>query len=335
MLRSKRIAIDLGTANTVVMLDNRQIVVREPTVVAYSKVDRKILAVGQEAKEMLGKVPEGVEASRPMQSGAIANYRATEALLKRFMQKAVGRNSFLKPEVIISVPAGITSVEERAVLQALNASGAGRVYLLPEPIAAAIGANLPIHESTGNMIVNLGGGTAEVAVLSLNGIVSYVSKRGSGDALNEAIQKYVKKKHGINIGELTAEQIKIRIGSAVEERKPIYMEVKGSNSKSGMPEMVTLDSNQICEAIRPVLIQIVMSAKDVLEKTPPELASDIIDRGIVLSGGTALLRNIDDLMVTALGVPAHVVDEPLDCVVRGLGFALENLDQLKRSMRSK
>jgi rod shape-determining protein MreB len=333
MFRSKRIAIDLGTANTVVMLESGEIVVQEPTVVAYSTNDRKILAVGLEAKEMLGKVPSGIEAHRPLKDGGIANYRATEAMLKRFIQKAVGKHNFFKPEVIISVPAGISSVEERAVIQALDAAGVSKSYLLPEPIAAALGAELPVYESAGNMIVNMGGGTIEIAVLSMNGIVSYASKRGAGDALNEAIIKLMRKKYELIIGEQMAEKIKIQIGTAVETIDPLEMEVKGSSAKNGLPERVIIDSNQLQAALKPVLTEIILAVKNVLEKTPPELTSDIIDRGIVLSGGTAQLRKLDELMVKAVGVPALVVDDPLLCVVRGLRIALQNTEQLKRSFK--
>lgn len=332
MFRSKKIAIDLGTANTVVMIDG-EVVLNEPTVVAYDKVTRKILAVGNEAKEMIGKVPDGVVASRPMKSGGIANYRATEALLKRFIEKSFGKSVLVKPEVVISVPAGITSVEERAVIQALNASGAGKAYLLPEPIAAAIGAELPIETSSGNMIMNMGGGTAEIAVLSLNGIVSFASQRGAGDALNEAIQSYSRKKLGLEIGELMAEKVKIEIGSATQTSEVKKLEISGNNTKTKLPESITVDSNQINLAIKPVLNQILMSARKVLKDTPPELAADIIDRGIVLSGGTALIKNLDDLVLTALGVPAYVVEQPLNCVVRGLAYSAEHIDQFGRSIK--
>jgi len=333
MFRSKRVAIDLGTTNTIVMVQDKGIVLQEPTVVAVSPSERKIIAVGQEAKEMLGKVPENIEARRPLRSGGIANYLIAEAMLKRFLEKALGRVRLNRPEVIISVPAGLTSVEERAVIQALNAAGAGKIYLLPEPIAAAIGANLPINTSSGNMIVNLGGGTAEIAIISLNGIVTYESKRGSGDAINEAIMNYVRKQHGLLIGEQMAEKIKIEIGSAVPLPQPLEMEVRGRNLKTGLPDTIKLNSNDVVESIKTVLSEIIYSVRNVLEKTPPELASDIIDRGIVLSGGTSMLRKIDELFTKAIGVPAHVVDEPLLCVVKGLTIALQNVDALKRSFK--
>jgi rod shape-determining protein MreB len=333
MFGTKKIALDLGTANTVVLIQGQGVVLQEPTVAAVSTRERKIIAVGAEAKEMLGKVPENLEARRPLKSGGIANYLIAEAMLKKFLQKSLGKVRLTRPEIIVSVPAGINSVEERAVIQALNAAGAGKIYLLPEPIAAAIGAELPIHTSAGNMIANLGGGTAEIAVLSLNGIVTYESRRGAGDSLNEAIQAVLKKQYDLLIGEQMAEKIKFEIGSALSMEEPLKMEVRGRSLRKGLPEIVTINSNYLVDAMRPVLMGIVQSIKNVLEKTPPELAADILDRGIVLSGGTSMLRNLDVLITKATGVPAHVVEEPLLCVVRGLSKAIENVDELKRSMR--
>ncbi len=333
MFGTKKIALDLGTANTVILIQGQGVVLQEPTVAAVSPRERKIIAVGAEAKEMLGKVPENLEARRPLKSGGIANYLIAEAMLKKFLHKSLGKIRISRPEIIVSIPAGINSVEERAVVQALNAAGAGKIYLLPEPIAAAIGAGLPIHTSAGNMIANLGGGTAEVAVLSLNGIVTYDSRRGAGDAINEAIQAFMKKQYDLLIGEQMAEKIKLEIGSALQMEAPLTMEVRGRSLRKGLPEIITINSNDLVDAIRPVLLGIVQSIKNVLEKTPPELAADILDRGIVLSGGTAMLRNLDVLITKATGVPAHVVEDPLLCVVRGLAKALENVEELKRSMR--
>jgi rod shape-determining protein MreB len=333
MFGTKKIALDLGTANTVVLIQGQGVVLQEPTVAAVSTRERKIIAVGAEAKEMLGKVPENLEARRPLKSGGIANYLIAEAMLKKFLQKSLGKVRLTRPEIIVSVPAGINSVEERAVIQALNAAGAGKIYLLPEPIAAAIGAELPIHTSAGNMIANLGGGTAEIAVLSLNGIVTYESRRGAGDSLNEAIQAVLKKQYDLLIGEQMAEKIKFEIGSALSMEEPLKMEVRGRSLRKGLPEIATINSNDLVDAMRPVLMGIVQSIKNVLEKTPPELAADILDRGIVLSGGTSMLRNLDVLITKATGVPAHVVEEPLLCVVRGLSKAIENVDELKRSMK--
>jgi rod shape-determining protein MreB len=329
----KRIAIDLGTANSLVIVQGRGIVIQEPTVAAFSIEDKKVLAIGNEAKEMLGKVPGNIVARRPLKNGAIAYYKLTEAFLKQLMDKAIGRSRFFKPEVMISIPAGITSVEERAVIDAVNSAGAGKVYLLPEPIAAAIGAGMPIHTSAGNMIVNMGGGTSEIAILSLNGLVLAKSERTAGDAINNALIDYVRKKYGLLIGEQMAEVVKMKIGSAVEVANPKTMEVRGRDLNSGLPQMIQITSNQTVHPIRTVLNKIIYSIKDILEQTPPELASDIIDYGIVLSGGTAMLTGIDELFTRALGVPVHVVDEPLTAVVRGLSHALDHLDVIKRSLR--
>lgn len=333
IFKAPKMAVDFGTANCVIILEGKGVVVNEPTVVAVSPKEKKVVAIGEEAKKMLGKVPVGLEAKRPLKNGGIANYRLAEALLNRFFKKALGRVRFLKPEVIISVPAGLTSVEERAVIQALNSVGAGKIFLFPEPIAASIGAKLPINESSGNMIVNLGGGTAEIAVLSLNGIVTYSSYRGAGDALNNAITAYLKSHRGLVIGEQTAERIKINLASAVIPKHPKEMEVRGRNIKTGLPDTITVTNVELVDSIRPVLNEIVDVIKRVLDKTPPELISDIYDRGMVLSGGTSLLDGLDQLITNSIGIPAHVVEEPLLCVARGLEIALNNIDQFKRSVK--
>ncbi|MEI7579173.1 MAG: rod shape-determining protein [bacterium] len=330
----KRIAIDLGTANSIIAIVGKGIVVREPTVVAVAVEDKKILAIGREAKDMLGKVPGNIKAYRPLQQGVIASYKLTEALLKAFLAKALGHNRFFKPEVMISVPAGITSVEERAVIEATAEAGAGKVYLIPEPLAAAIGANLPISTSSGNMIVNMGGGTSEIAVISMNGIVTYESRRIAGDALCDAITTYIRKRYNLLVGEQMAENIKIEIGDAISHDKPKEMEIRGRSATGGLPVSLLVNSNDIAEAVKPVLNEIINAIKAVLEQTPPELASDIIDRGMVLSGGTALLRNIDELFTRATGVPAHVVENPLDTVVLGILEALEHLEVIHRSLKN-
>lgn len=332
---ARKVAIDLGTANSLVLVEGKGIVVREPTVVAVSLSDKKVVAIGNDAKEMLGKVPENIIAKRPLKQGVIASYRLTEALLKSLLNKAIGRTRFFKPEVMISVPAGLTSVEERAVIEASLSAGAGKIYLLPEPIAAAIGAELPISTSTGNMIVNMGGGTTEIAVISMNGIVTFESKRVAGDALNDEIMNYMRKVKGMVIGEQMAEKIKMDVASAVKLEEPDEMEVRGRDINTGLPTTIIVTSNDINNAIKPVLNQIIASIKSVLEKTPPELTSDIIDRGMVLSGGTALLNNIDDLFTRATGVPAHVVDNPMEAVVRGVGEALRHLDAIKGSLKTR
>ncbi len=333
-IQPTKLAIDFGTANCVIIREGKGIVVQEPTVVAVSPKERKVLAVGSDAKDMLGKVPEGIDARRPLKNGGIANYRLAEALLRKFFDKALGRIRIIKPDVIISVPAGLNSVEERAIIQALHAVGAGRIFLLPEPVAAAIGADMPIHKSSGNLIVNLGGGTAEIAMLSMNGIVTFVSHRGAGDAINDAIINYLKRSYNLLIGEKSAEEVKIEIGSALLMRDPLKMDVRGKNLKTGMPDTIEISSNELVEPIRGVLAEIIDSIKKVLAKTPPELMSDIIDRGMVLSGGTALLRGIDELLTKSIGIPAHVVEEPLNCVARGLNLALKNIDTFKRSVRA-
>lgn len=329
----QKIAIDLGTANSLVIVQGKGIVVQEPTVVAYSPEEKKVLAVGQEAKEMLGKVPKNIVARRPMKNGVIAYYKLTEALLRRFIDKAIGRSRLFKPEVMISVPAGITSVEERAVIDAVASAGAGKVYLIPEPIAAAIGAKLPIHTSGGNMIVNMGGGTSEIAIISMNGIVRAHSERVAGDALNEAISNFVRKKYGLLIGEQMSEAIKMEIGSAILEEAERKMEVRGRDLNTGLPGSIYVDSNTLVEPIVQVLNKIIFSIKNVLEDTPPELASDIIDYGIILSGGTAKLRGIDKLFTRAIGVPVSVVEDPLTAVVRGISDALDNIDLVRKSLR--
>ncbi len=326
----KKLGIDLGTANSVVFVQGEGIVFVEPTVVAIDVNNFTVIAVGSEAKEMIGKTPENIVAKRPLRNGVIADSRVTEALLRYFFDKALGKARFFKPDVVISVPAGITSVEERAVLKAANAVGARNVTLLPEPLLAALGAEMPIHTSSGNMIINMGGGTTEVAVISLDGVVEYESLRVAGDAINEAIISYMRKKKGILIGEQTAEKIKIKIGSAMEVKDPRQMEVRGRDVGAGMPKSIMVDSNDIAKAVEWPLKNIIKSIQAVLEKTPPELSADIIDRGMVMSGGTALLRNLDKLFSRATGVPSHVADDPLFCVVKGTGIALDLIETGER-----
>jgi len=321
----KRIGIDLGTANSIVFVEGQGVVLIEPTVVAIDTTNYNVVAVGKEAKQMLGKTPDNIIAKRPLRHGVIADSRVTEALLKYFIGKTLGNIRFFKPEVVISVPAGITSVEKRAVIKSAMGAGVGKVHLIPEPLAAAIGAGLPIHTSSGNMIVNLGGGTAEIAIISLNGVVEFSSLRVAGDSLNESIIAYMRKTHGLLVGEQTAEKIKIKIGSALKVENPKSMEIKGRDSTGGMPRALTIDSNEIAEAMKAPLTQIIQAVKAVLERTPPELSADIIERGMVMSGGTSMLANIDKLLTRATGVPAHVADEPLYCVARGTGKALELL----------
>lgn len=332
---NKRIGIDLGTANSLVYVAGQGIVLNEPTVVAMAADDNRVVAVGNEAKEMLGRTPGNIIASRPMRDGVIADYMVTEAMLKYFIQKVCGKIFLFKPEVMICVPSGATQVEQRAVLDAAISAGAKTAYLIEEPLAAAIGAKLPIAAASGNMIIDIGGGSAEAAVISLGGVVVHKSVRVAGNKVDEAITSFMRKKHNLFIGDTTAEDVKITIGSAIILQKEEAMEVKGRDTVSGLPRAVTVSSTEVTEAIRPVLVQIVGAAKGVLEETPPELSSDIIDKGIVMSGGTSTLRNFDKFMTEMTGVPCHVAEEPLMCVAQGTGVALENLDLYKKSITKK
>ncbi len=327
---TKRLGIDLGTANSLVYLVGQGVVLNEPTVVAVSVDDGRVLAVGNEAKKMLGRTPGNIKASRPMRDGVIADYLVTESMLRYFLDRVCGSSRLFKPEVMICVPAGVTQVERRAVLDATLSAGAKVAYLIDEPLAAAIGAKIPIANPSGNMIVDIGGGSTEAAVISLGGVVVHKSARVAGNKIDEAIQVYIKRKFNLLIGDQTAEEIKITIGSATSGTKGT-MEVRGRDAASGLPRIIQLTSDEVVEAITPTLSQIVTSVHRVLEETPPELASDIIDRGIVLSGGTGLLRNLDKLMTHTIGVPVHVADDPLFCVVKGCGIAMENIDLYKRS----
>jgi rod shape-determining protein MreB and related proteins len=331
----KKIAIDLGTANSLVYVSGKGIVLQEPTVVAVSSEDDRVVAVGSEAREMLGKTPDTIVATKPLKDGVIADYVVTEALLRYFINKALGRNKFIRPDVMISIPAGATSVESRAVLEAAYSAGARFAYLIPEPLAAAIGAGLPISEPSGNMIVNIGGGTTEIAIVSLYGMVVQGSVRVAGNALDELIATHIRRKYGLVIGETTAEHVKITIGSAVPLTKEKFMEVKGRDSVSGFPKTITVGSSEICSCLAMPLNQIALAVKNVLEKTPPELSSDIIDKGIVLSGGSALLPNLDKHISEYTGVAVHLADTPLLCVVKGLSKALDNLEMFSRSMTKK
>ncbi|MFZ5366550.1 MAG: rod shape-determining protein [Patescibacteria group bacterium] len=332
---SKRLGIDLGTANSVVWLAGQGIVLNEPTVVAVSIDDGRVVAVGNEAKTMLGRTPGNIVASRPLRDGVIADYEVTQALLAYFIQKVCGRVFIFKPEVMICVPAGVTQVERRAVLDATIAAGARIAYLIDEPLAAAIGAKIPIAHPSGSMIFDSGGGATEAAVISLGGVVVHKSIRVAGNKIDEAISGFLRKKHNLIIGEQTAEEVKIKIGSATALPREETMEVKGRDSILGLPKTVQISSTEVTEAVRPVLLSIVGIVKAVLEETPPELASDIIDKGIVMSGGTSLLRNLDKLMTQETGVPCHVAEEPMLCVARGTGIALENIDLYKRSITKK
>lgn len=328
----KKIGIDLGTANILVFLPQKGVVVNEPSVIAVSIDDNKILAVGNEAKEMLGKTPESISASRPVKDGVIADYKVTEAMMRYFINKVSGKVRFFKPEVIVSVPAGITSTERRAVIDATMQAGAKATYVVKEPILAAIGAGIPINTPFGNMIIDIGGGTSEVAVISLGGVVSFSSVRVGGDKLDKAISEFIRKKHGIIIGDRNAEEIKIKIGSALVSNEDNFMEVRGRDLVSGLPKTIKISSNEITEAIQDELQEIIKAVKNVLQNTPPELSSDVIDRGMVLSGGGALLKNLDKLLSQVTGVPCYVADDPLLCVAKGTGKVLDDLELYKRSV---
>lgn len=329
---SKKLGIDLGTTYSLVFIPGRGIVINEPSVVAISLIDKKVMAVGIEAKEMLGRTPDTIVATRPLRDGVIADYKTTEAMLKYFINKALGGVRFFRPEVMIAVPAGITSTERRAVIEATLQAGAKAAYIIKEPIAAAIGANIPIGSASGHMIVDMGGGTSEVAVISLGGIVSNVSVRIGGNKFDSAIQEYTRKKYNLAIGERTAEEMKINIGSALPLEEKLYMEVRGRDSIQGLPKTVTVESDDVTEAIQDELAGIIQAVKTVLQETPPELAADIIDKGMVLSGGTSLMRNMDRLLSQATGVPAYNADDALLCVAKGTGIALENLESYKKSI---
>ena len=329
-----KIGIDLGTANTLVHLPKRGIVINEPTVVAISLDDNRVLAVGQEAKEMLGRTPETIVASRPMKDGVIADYRVTEAMLRYFINKALGKVRFFRPEVMVSVPGGITSTERRAVIDAAVAAGAKSAFVIKETVAAAIGAGIPISSASGNLVIDMGGGTTDVAVLSLGGIVNSTSVRVAGNRLDQAIIEYVRKKHGLAIGDRTAEEIKITIGSAMALPEEEVMEIKGRDNITGLPKTVTISTNEVVEAIQEELKEMVKAIKIVLQDTPPELASDIIDKGMIMTGGTAQLRNLDHYIAQAVGVPCYLAEEPLLSVVKGTGIALDHLDSYKKSILS-
>jgi len=377
MLR-KRIAIDLGTANTLVWLVGEGLISNEPTVVAISADDSKVVAVGQDAKSMLGRTPEALIASRPMREGVIADYEVTEAMLKYFMNKAyepressdkplklkstgiplrvngqynvslkqkilgdsfggrlVSRMQLVKPDVMVCVPAGCTQVERRAALDATLAAGAAHAYLIDEPLAAAIGANIPVSAPSGHMILDAGGGSAEAAVISLGGVVVHKSVRIAGNKVDEAIQNFLKKNHNLIIGDQTAENIKLKIGSAIPSEKVEKLEISGRDMVFGLPRSVSITSDEVSEAMKTPLMQIIGAVKDVLENTPPELAADIIDKGIVMSGGTSKIRNFDKLVTRETGVPSHVTEDALYCVVRGTAVVMDNIDLWKRSVSTK
>ncbi len=331
----RKIGIDLGTCNSLVFIPKKGVVLREPSVVAVTLSENKILAVGERAKEMIGRTPDTIRVYRPLKDGVIADYRVTQAMLRYFIDKISGHFRFLKPELIIGVPAGITSTERRAVIEAGTAAGAKQVFLAKEPILAAIGAGIPINSCSGHMIVDIGGGTTEVAVISLGGIVTCHSLRTAGDKIDIGISDFIKKKHNLAIGEQTAEEIKIKIGTAISEKEEKFYDIRGRDLISGLPRNIKISSNEVSEAIYDPLSEIIKVVKAVLRDTPPELSADIMDKGMVLSGGGALLRNIDELIAQSTGVPCFIAEDALSCVAKGTGVVLENLEIYKKSIMSK
>ncbi|MBU3942688.1 MAG: rod shape-determining protein [Nanoarchaeota archaeon] len=332
---NRKIGIDLGTCNSIVFIPHKGVVLSEPSVVAVTLAENKILAVGKEAKEMTGRTPDTIRIYRPLKDGVIADYRVTEAMMKYFVKKASPRFNFLKPELLVGVPAGITSTEKRAVIEAGMAAGAKGVYVAKEPVLAAIGAGIPINSCSGHMIIDIGGGTSEVAVISLGGVVTCQSLRVAGDKIDQSITNYIKKKYNLAIGEQTAEEIKMKIGTALSEKEEREIEIRGRDLMSGLPQNIKIKSNEICEAISDRLNEIVQTVKDVLRDTPPELSADIMDKGMIISGGGALIRNIDELIAQSIGVPCFIAEEPLLCVAKGTGVVLDNLEAYKKSIMTK
>jgi rod shape-determining protein MreB len=332
---SPKLGIDLGTTNVLVFVPGRGVVLNEPSVVAVSTENNKVVAIGVEAKQMIGRTPDSITAYRPMKDGVIADYRVTEAMLRYFMRKALGRWNLFKPTVLISVPAGVTSTEKRAVIEAAAKAGARDAFVVKEPILAAIGAGIPIHEPMGRMVADIGGGTIDVAVISLGGIVASISVKCAGNKLDRAIADYIKKQYNLSIGDKTAEELKIAIGSAVPVTEELMMPVKGRDLVSGLPRTVEIKSNEIVQAMHRELREMMDAVRKVLQDTPPELASDIIDNGIILTGGSSQLRNLPELVYRRTGVNATLAEDAYFCVARGTGVALRHLDTYKKSIISK
>jgi rod shape-determining protein MreB len=328
---TKDMGIDLGTANTLVFIKGKGIIIREPSVVAIDKFSKQVLAVGEEAKKMIGRTPGNIVAIRPLKDGVIADFDVTQEMLKYFIRKATQKKSLFQPRVVVCVPSGVTEVEKRAVEEATIQAGAKDAFLIEEPMAAAIGAGLPVQEPTGSMVVDIGGGTTEVAVISLGGIVTSKSIRVGGDELDNYIVNYVKKEYSLMIGERTAEEVKIEIGSAMDSNEIGSMDIRGRDLVSGLPKTISISSREINEALREPVNNIIDAIKSTLEKTPPELSSDVMEMGIVLTGGGALLHNLDKLVTIETGIPVRVADSPLDCVALGTGKALESIEILKKT----
>ena len=332
---TRKIGIDLGTANTIVFVPGKGFIINEPTIVALSLPENSVLAVGQEAKEMIGRTPDDISAYRPLKDGVIADYYITKAMLKYFISRAVGKFNIFRPEVVISVPAGITPTERRAVVNAAREAGAKEAFVVKEPILAALGAGIPINAHVGNMIINIGGGTAEVAVVSLGGIVSWSSLRVAGNKFDQAIIDYVKRKHSLAIGEQTAEAVKIEIGSALATKEQLTFELRGRDLVSGLPRDIVIKSNEIAEALTPFLLEIASSVQNVFNTTPPELVADIMEKGLILSGGGSQLRHLDEFFHRLTGVPTYLAEDPLFCVAKGAGLILNHLDVYKRTLLTK
>lgn len=331
----RKIGIDLGTVNTVVFVPGKGFIINEPTMVALSVPDNAVMAVGKEAKEMTGRTPADIRVYKPLKDGVIADYYITKALLSYFINKACGRFNLFRPEVVISVPAGITQTERRAVINAAKEAGAKEVYVVREPILAALGAGIPINSSSGNMIVNIGGGTSEVAVISLGGIVAWQSLRVAGNRFDQAILDYIKKKYGLSVGEQTAEQIKIEIGSALPSRIKMEFNVRGRDLVTGLPRDIIITSNETSEALRPHLMEVASAVQDVFNQTPPELVADIMEKGVIISGGASQLNYLDDFFKRALGVAVYAAEDPILCVSKGAGIILNHLDVYKRALINK
>ncbi len=332
---SPKLGIDLGTTNVLVFVPGKGVVLNEPSVVAVSTETNKVVAIGVEAKKMIGRTPDSITAYRPMKDGVIADYRVTEAMLRYFMRKALGKYNFFKPTVLISVPAGVSSTEKRAVIEAAAKAGAADAFVVKEPILAAIGAGIPIHEAMGWMVADIGGGTIDVAVISLGGIVASTSVKCAGNKLDRAIIDHVKKHYNLAIGDKTAEEIKIQIGSAVPVSEELSMQVKGRDLVQGLPRTIELKTNEVVQALSRELREMMQAIRKVLQETPPELASDIIDNGIILTGGTSQLRNLPELVLRRTGVQSKLADDAYYCVARGTGIALKHLDTYKKSILSK
>ncbi len=328
----RKIAIDLGTNNIRVYVPKKGIVINEPSVVALQASDNKIMAIGDEAKKMIGRTPDSIIAASPLKDGVIANFRIAEAMLRYFINKVSGNFRMFKPDIMISIPAGITSTERRALIDACNTAGAKETFVVKQPIAAALGAGIPIAIPSGNMIIDIGGGTSEVAVISLGDVVASSSVRVGGNRFDQAIANFIRKKHNLIIGEQTSEEIKIKIGTVQSPKKEEKMEVSGSNTITGLPESIMISSEEIVKALKQPMLDIINAVKEVLQKTPPELASDVMDKGIVLTGGGSLLRQIDTLLTKVTGVPCEVANSPMESVVKGTGIAIENLESFKKSV---